>query len=56
MDSIWLEALTTLVGVNNPILSKNKIKYYFRLYLIIKYWWILRISSFLIELWWIEKS
>ena len=34
----------------------NKSKYYFILFLIIKYWWLLRMSSFVIGLWSNQKS
>ena len=47
---VWLEALTALVVVNNPInIFLINLKNYFVLFLIIKYWLILRMSSFLIE-------
>ena len=51
---VWLEALKT-PQASNPINIFDKPKYYFILFSIIKYWWILRIYSFLIELWSTEK-
>ena len=52
---VWLDALNW--PVNNPVnIFFNKPKYYFILFLIIKYWSILRMPSFLIEQWSAEKS
>ena len=47
---VWLESLTTLAVVNNPInIFLINLQNYFVLFLIIKYWLILGMSSFLSE-------
>ena len=50
--SLEVSAMT----VNNLINILKKLKHYFTLFWTIKYWWILKMPSFLVELWSTKKS